>query len=437
MYLDGRSQHYLPKEKMKICICTHLWLELYHGGVDRIIKFARNVSRNGVDVYLIDRSTKKSPLAMLLDTDKYHVVRNGEFQERSYPFCLRFLFPGIIKFLQHSLNFLVSAISRTTISEVNYSLLIDPYLFAKLFFICRKEKVDLVQCVFPFTVFSSLLVKKIIGVPIIYDAQNIESARIGSFKNVSKLHVGVMKRLELASSKICDAVFVVSETDKKQLTSWGVPTSKITVIPNSVEIDEFSPETDGNSIREKYGLGEAFVIIFHGFLRYPPNREAAKILLDLLPAIVKKYGWVRLLLVGNSPPKTSDPNVIATGFVETVSQYIAAADLAAVPLLSGGGTKLKMLEYMACGKAVVSTTKGAEGLGLRNGYDILMTEYPNSDFVNLIFKTIEDVGLRKQLGINARKKVESFYDWNKNAKRAVHIYQSLFDAYEKTRSMQE
>jgi glycosyltransferase involved in cell wall biosynthesis len=422
---------------MKICICTHLWLELHHGGVDRIVKFARNVSRNGVDVCLVDRSTKKSLRAMLLDTDKYRVVENGESQEKSYPFRLRFLFPGIIKFLQHSLNLVISIISRTTISEVNYSFLVDPYLFAKLLFVCRKEKVDLIQCEFPFTVFSSLLVKKIIGVPIVYDAHNIESARIGSFKNVSELHVGIVRRLELASSKICDAVFVVSGSDRKQLVSWGVPTNKISVVPNSVEIDEFSPEVDGSIVRERYGLGGAFVIVFHGFLGYPPNREAAQILLDLLPVIVKKYDWVRLLLVGNSPPKTSDPNVIATGFVETVSQYIAAADLAAVPLLSGGGTKLKILEYMACGKAVVTTTKGAEGLGLRNRYEVLITECPNSDFIDLVFEAIDDVGLRQQLGINARKKIESFYDWNKNAKRAAHIYQSLFDAYEKTRSMQE
>lgn len=410
---------------MKICICTCLWLGLYHGGVDRILKFARNVSKYDVDVYLVDRSTKKSPFALILDSDKYFAVENGRFSERYYPFHVRFLLPGIVKFLQEALNLWFSLLTRAVRSEVNYSYLIDPYLVVKLLFLCKKEEIDLIQCEFPLTTLSSFIIKKAIGIPLIYDAHNIESERIGSMTNVSKLHVSIMKQIEIMGCNICDSVFAVSESDRARLLSWGIPKKKVTVIPNSVELNRFSPAIDGSSIRNKYRLGNAPVIIFHGFLSYPPNREAAQILLDLFPSLLEKHGSVYLLLVGKNPPKTSNPNVIVTGFVENMPEYIAAADLAVVPLLRGGGTKLKLLEYMACGKPVVSTLKGAEGLNLQNGRDILMTKNPDSKFIDLVLKLIEDSDLRKKIGINARKKVELFYDWKITAQRAVQIYGKL------------
>jgi glycosyltransferase involved in cell wall biosynthesis len=411
--------------KMKICICTQLWLGmLCHGGVHRIVDFARNVSEHGVDVYLIDRSVKKSLSAQVFSDEKYYAIENGEFHERYYPFHIRFLLPGIVKFFQEALNCWFSLLTRTTWSEVSYSYLLDPYLLVKLLFICKKEKIDLVQCEFPFPTFSSLVLKKVTGTPVIYDAHNIESERIGSMPNVNKLHVGLMKKLEIMSCCISDWVFAVSETDKERLVSWGIPKKKITVIPNSVETG-CSPLKDGRTIRKKYGLENAFVLIFHGYLSYNPNRQAVQILLDILPTILKKHDSVHLLLVGKDPPKISQPNVIVTGFVESISEYIAAADLAVVPLLSGGGTKLKMLEYMACGKAIVSTIKAAEGLNLKNGRDILMTKYPDSQFVDLILKLIEDDDIRKKIGTNAREKIKLFYDWEKNAEKAVSIYDNL------------
>jgi len=158
---------------------------------------------------------------------------------------------------------------------------------------------------------------------------------------------------------------------------------------------------------------------------YPPNKEAAQILLDLFPCLVEKHGSLYLLLVGKNPPKVSHPNVIVTGFVENIPEYIAAADLAVVPLLSGGGTKLKILEYMACGKAIVSTTTGAEGLNLQNGRDILVANNPDSEFVDLILQIIENSDMRKTIGSNARKRAELLYDWKKTAKKAVRIYAEI------------
>jgi glycosyltransferase involved in cell wall biosynthesis len=397
-----RTEHSM----LRVCICTGLWLGSHHG----------------IDVFLVDRSTQKSLSALIFDGDKYYAMINGRAYERHYPFYFRSLLPGIMKFVQEAIRHWIGFLTRTVVSEVIYPTIFDPYLFVKLFFVCKRERIDLIQCEFPSTALSAHIARKIFGIPLVYDAHNIESERLAKMPNVARLHMVVVKQIEAMACNICDSIFAVSGDDKARLVSWGIPESKITVIPNSVEVDKFSPIIDGSKVKDKYDLWNSIVLIFHGLLSYPPNREAAEILLNLFPNLLKKQSSVYLLLVGKNPPKTSNPKVITTGFVEHIPEYIAAADLAVVPLLSGGGTKIKILEYMACGKAIVSTTKGAEGLNLQNGRDILVTEHPGSEFIDLILKLIKDDALRKEIGTNARKRIELSYDWEKNAKKAVHIY---------------
>jgi len=411
---------------VNVCICTDLSLETYHGGVDRIIKFATHISKNGAKVFLVDRSIKKSLSSLLLDGDEYYRVENGILKKHVYPFYLRFLFPGLIKLLQEILNKGLSVLIRTHVSETTLFYAIDPYLVAKLLFVCKKESVDLIQCEFPTTIFPSFLVKSLFSIPLVYDAHNVESERLRSMKEVSKLYAAFVAQMEILGARISDKVFVVSEKDKEQLIALNIPCNKIKVIPNSVEIDKFSPAVDGMTVRNKYGLNGKMVFILHGSLSYQPNKEAIAILLnDIMPVILKKYPNCHLLLVGKDPSEISKPNVLVTGFVENLPEYIAAADIALVPLLRGGGTKIKMLEYMACGKAIVSTIKAAEGLNLENERDALICKYPNAEFTGLVLRAIEDSNLRKRIGENARTKVESFYDWEKNSKKAVDVYHSL------------
>ena len=419
---------------INLCICTNASLEDYSGGVDRIISLAKNVSKHEVNVYLVDRTLKKSLFSLFLDNDRYHQIENGVTKEHHYPLRISFFFPGLTKLAQEILNRLASLLTFSSLSEVGLFSLIDPYLIVKLFFVCRKEKIDLIQCELPFTTPSSFIVKKLLNIPLIYDAHNVETERLLSMANVSSTYAAMTKLIEHTSCMISDSIFVVSERDKEQLVSWGIPERKTEVIPNSVELNKFSTVSEENKIRNQYNLKDKIVMIFHGPLAYPPNEEAARILANsVLPNILEKYPNVYLLLVGRNPPKISHPNIIVTGFVENLPEYIAAADIAVVPLLSGGGTRIKILEYMACGKAVVSTAKGAEGLNLQNGRDILITKYPDSEFANLVLKLIEDRGMRRKIGMNARKRIELFYDWEKNAKRAVQIYNNLVTNVESAR----
>ena len=402
-------------------------MKKYSGGVDRIISLAKNVSKHNVNVYLMDRSLRKSFFSLLVDGDKYyHIEKNGAIKEQSYPLHLRFLFPGIIKLWQEIFNRIVSLLTFSSFSAVGLAYLIDPYLMLKLHFICRKERIDLIQSECTVTVLSSFFMKKLLGIPLVFDEHNIETEMARSLGNASSIYIAISKLIEKMDCTICDSIFVVSQNDADLLETWGLPKSKMQIIPNSVEPNRFSTALNKTKIMDQYGLKDEVVMIFHGTLSYPPNEEAVEILGNsILQGVLSKSPNAYLFLVGKDPPKLSNSHIIATGFVQNLSEYIAAADIAVVPLLRGGGTRIKILEYMACGKAVVSTIKGAEGLDLQNGQDILLTKYPDSKFIDLIVKLIQNPDLRKSIGKNARKKVESSYNWQVTSEKAVQTYNKL------------
>jgi glycosyltransferase involved in cell wall biosynthesis len=418
---------------MNICICANLDLEDHTGGVDRILNMAKNVSTHEMNVYLVSRPRLKSLFSILLDNSKYNQIKSGTAKECPYPTRIRLLFPGIAKLSQEVLDKIVRILTYSFSSDVSLSYVIDPYLFVKLFFVCKKERISLIQFEFPIPSLSSFLVKKLLHIPLVYDAHNIETERMRSTANASNIYLAITKLIENASCKISDLIFVVSERDKEQLVYLGVPKRKIETIPNSVEIGRFSSGSNNNGIRSQYQLDDKIVLLFHGPLDYPPNREAAKILANrLMPDILEKHSNVHLLLVGRNPPKISNPNITITGFVENLADYIAAADIGLVPLLKGAGTRIKILEYMAAGKAVVSTVKGAEGLAVQDGIDILITKYPDSNFVNLVTRLIEDSILRKNIGANAQRKVVSLYPWKETAKKVVKNYEKVIRIYGKS-----
>ena len=409
-----------------ICICCDFDLNGGHGGADRVKNLAVNVSKRPVRVIIMDRVTKKSFSSMISDKDKYYELKNGVLIEYEYPFIITFFFPGIIKLLQDCFTKMFSFFSRSPQSEISIFRIFDPYLFVKLFYLVKKEGINLIQAELPQTTFISSLLKKLFNIPIIYDAHNVESVRVLE-AGVKPLLASIIKKVEMNACKICDLIFSVSENDKQLFIKLGVSSNKIKVISNSVNPENFLIE-NGIKIRQKYNLTDKFVLIFHGALMYPPNRQAIKILTNfILPTIQEKNPSVVLLLVGGSPPKIANKNVIATGYVENLPEYLAAADVGVVPLLNGGGTRIKILEYMASGLPVISTFKGAEGLTLENGLEILMTEHPDSEFIKLLLGIIKNAELRKNIGFNARKKVEALYDWKQTGGKAFVAYQSLLD----------
>ena len=117
--------------------------------------------------------------------------------------------------------------------------------------------------------------------------------------------------------------------------------------------------------------------------------------------------------------------MILPGFVNRLPDYLSAADIVIIPLDSGSGTRLKILEAASCSRPIVSTKKGVEGLNFLNNKEIVVTEGINEEFIESIIKLIEDEGLRRRMGNNARKKVESRYSWKEEIKKFEKIYEEL------------
>ncbi|AKB17635.1 glycosyltransferase family 4 protein [Methanosarcina sp. WH1] len=238
------------------------------------------------------------------------------------------------------------------------------------------------------------------------------------------------KEHELDMIQKFDHLFVVSDIDKSVFMANGIPEDKIDIIPNGVDCSSFN-------ISKFHGEDKLIHpnILFMGKLSYQPNIIGIKNYLKYIhPLIKNKISNIKLYIIGKECPdwlikySRTDDSVEVIGFVEDVKPYIFGSDVCIAPLTSGSGTRLKILEYMAMSKPVVSTTIGAEGLEVENNKNILIADIWN-EFADRIIEVLNDKELATTIGNNSRKLVEDKYDWNKIAEKQANIYRKLINKY--------
>jgi glycosyltransferase involved in cell wall biosynthesis len=190
------------------------------------------------------------------------------------------------------------------------------------------------------------------------------------------------------------------------------------VVPNAIKVEAYAEVRSG-----AYPLPEGLEnhranILFLGNFFHPPNREAAQILIEeVYPRLQRSPVDTRLLLVGSNPTALmlaaaqQDTDIIVTGEVPDVRPYLAAANVMIVPLFKGGGTRFKILEAFAAGCPVVSTTKGAEGLGVEDGKHLLIADEVDA-MVAGVQRIWKENDLRKRMADAAYELVRSTYSWD-------------------------
>jgi glycosyltransferase involved in cell wall biosynthesis len=198
----------------------------------------------------------------------------------------------------------------------------------------------------------------------------------------------------------------VSDRDRADLLGAS-PRSRVEVVPNGVASDELTliPEPEGPP-----------VLLFTGTLNHPPNAEGIEWFADeAWPAIRARRPDASLLVVGREPPPSvtrlrARPGIEVVGPVPDMRDWYAKATAVVVPLLSGGGSRLKILEAIACGRAVASTSAGAEGLDLEDGRELVIADGAEA-FAAATLRLLEGPDLRAELAAAGRRAAEERYDW--------------------------
>ena len=171
-------------------------------------------------------------------------------------------------------------------------------------------------------------------------------------------------------------------------------------------------------------------ILFTGTMSYYPNIDGVQeYLLKVWPMIRQAVPNAECYIAGNNPPASiknydGKEGLHVTGRVPRVQDYLEKAWVYTVPLRIGGGIRLKILEAMAAGRAIVSTSVGCEGLDGQNDVHLLIEDDPGK-FASAIIELLQNTGKRNTLRSNARQLVESVYDWDKVIRLQQEMYCSL------------
>lgn len=243
------------------------------------------------------------------------------------------------------------------------------------------------------------------------------------FKNkiYNKMNSKRDKKIEIKAIKNAANILVCSERDSK-LILQEIPEAegKITIIPNCVDMDEYS------SYMHKTSIKDNFKVLFVGLLSYEPNLDAVNSICDI---IAPNCDNVEFIIAGNNPPYIKDKpkNVKFLGFVEDLKKCISESDICIAPLRYGSGTRFKILEYMAMKKPVISTSKGAEGIDYTKNENIII-EDDITKFGSIIYELLQDEKRMNQVGKKARKLIKSKYDWQIYEKSLNDIYNEVLDA---------
>lgn len=234
---------------------------------------------------------------------------------------------------------------------------------------------------------------------------------------IYKFEFQKMLRYEQNALRKFQHVIAVSDHDRDLMRAWT--SSGITVVPTGVDVKQYQPTSDHRNT--------APIVMFVGAMDWEPNIDAVEVFAgEIWNTIVAAVPGAQFCIVGRNPDrrvrKLASNSIEITGRVESVADYLQKAAVVIVPLRVGGGTRLKIYEAMAAGKAVVSTTVGAEGLDISPGRDIVIADDPR-EFANAVVSFLKDPDLRQRYE-HAASETARKYDWSVIAKKFGEVLES-------------
>jgi len=230
-----------------------------------------------------------------------------------------------------------------------------------------------------------------------------------------KIEAIKMSRYERAAVRRFPRVIAVSQEDREAMSTM-TDRSLISVVPTGVDLANYSAVSGDSSSQP--------LVVFTGSMDWEANIDAVDYFCtEAWPQVLAMVPNARFRIVGRNPHprvnKLASDSVEVTGSVPSVIDHLREAAVVVVPLRIGGGTRLKIFEAMAMGRAVVSTSIGAEGLDVHHGRDILIADTPAS-FAGSIVRLLQDQTLRRRTE-KAAAELAARYDWSVIAARFQEV----------------
>lgn len=294
--------------------------------------------------------------------------------------------------------------------------------------ILREQEFDIIQFEGLFVVPYLDVVKENSKAKLIYRAHHIafdvweKSAAREQFRPRKKYLAFLAKRLKVYETEQINRfhqVFAISEPDRQSILLMGCQT-RLAVFPVALDFEKYKTDVSKTS----------FPTLFHlGAMDWRPNKEGLEWFLDeIWPDIEKLSGELRFYIAGKNMQNQffeyDSENLIVEGEVFDAVEFMNSKAIMIVPLLSGSGMRVKIIEGMAMQKCIIATTMAAEGINCKHGKDILIADTPD-DFYRCILQCITQPNKWTEIGANARKTFERDHEVNSSAKRMLEIYKEL------------
>ena len=316
----------------------------------------------------------------------------------------------------------------------NVARFISPSVGARLLEILESERVDIVQMEGTFVAWYAELLGRRHGAglrvpPLVLRAHNVENT---IWQMLARREANPLKRVFLTTMarrleaferrylRQFDAVAAITEADADRLRALHCP-EPVVFIPAGVELSRVQANPAAQP--------KPRTLFMIGSLDWLPNQEGVEWLLrEVWPALHAELPDVELHIAGrNAPAHLLAPrtdNVFLHGFVESAAEFMQQYDLMLVPLLSGGGMRVKIIEGLALGKAILSTTLGAEGIAVRDGHDIVLRDSP-ADWLAALRTWGRGELPTAAIGTAAVHTATDLYDNRRVVARFVELYEQL------------
>ncbi len=264
---------------------------------------------------------------------------------------------------------------------------------------------------------------------LIYRLHNVENLiwlRLSQQKNdpfkksYLKMHARRIKNYELDQLNHFDGIAVFTRQDKSTLLEYGIKIP-IEIIPVGIVLENYNPQPEKTEFPSLFFLGS---------LDWLPNREGIEWFLENFNKELTDGDLrVKFYVAGNDIPERFDDyevmgKIFIQGEVDDALEFVNSKAIMIVPLLSGGGMRVKIVEGMAMQKCIISTSLGAEGIDFTDGENILIANN-YEEFFDAIKLCITDENYYQRIGLNARKLVQDKHDFNKVANDMVHFYKNF------------